>query len=554
MHSVRYLAVAVALLASSSAAFGYVNFVSPESAAYDTLSKRYLVSDQGTGNIAQFDSNGDTTYFATNLAVAKGLKISGDTLFVAANLHYLAGYSLTTDEPVLSIYIPEADQVNDVEVDTSGNVYLSDPQGSMIHRIRLSDSTVTSFPSLYMVNGLLFDERQNRLLACAWIPNTPIWQIRLPDFTDSTLLYTGLSYCDGLTRDRLGNIYISSFQSNSVHKYDSALTAPPDVFSSGHADPGDIYYDRENCIMVVPNVNGHRVDFVLDPAADSDGDGVPNGVDNCLFVPNPDQEDADEGGMGDSCDNCIEVANPNQGDADGDGSGDMCEVDADDDGILNEEDNCWLIPNPDQINSDTDSLGDACDNCIDDYNPFQYDKDGDGIGDVCDEDRLYIQCCLDMPEAYYNEPYYYQFWAIGGTLPYNWSWGLEPLPYGLELGWEDGVLTGTPGWKGTYFFRVIVIDAAGVRDTARITMVVDDRPVPPYICGDSDGSGAIDIDDAVYLIAFIFSSGPEPMPYESGDADCSGEIDIDDVVYLISYIFSGGNAPCDTDGDGVSDC
>jgi len=49
--------------------------------------------------------------------------------------------------------------------------------------------------------------------------------------------------------------------------------------------------------------------------------------------------------------------------------------------------------------------------------------------------------------------------------------------------------------------------------------------VSTYICGDANGSGDIDIDDAV-------------------DAECSGEIDIDDVVYLISYIFSGGPAPC----------
>jgi hypothetical protein len=74
------------------------------------------------------------------------------------------------------------------------------------------------------------------------------------------------------------------------------------------------------------------------------------------------------------------------------------------------------------------------------------------------------------------------------------------------------------------------------------------------LCGDADASGAVDIDDVVYLIAYIFTGGPEPEPYESGDADCSGGVDIDDVVYLINYIFSGGNAPCDIDGDGELDC
>jgi len=67
---------------------------------------------------------------------------------------------------------------------------------------------------------------------------------------------------------------------------------------------------------------------------------------------------------------------------------------------------------------------------------------------------------------------------------------------------------------------------------------------PSYVCGDADASGAVDIDDVVYLIAYIFSGGSAPVPLDAGDADCSGAIDIDDVVYLINYIFSGGPAPC----------
>lgn len=65
-----------------------------------------------------------------------------------------------------------------------------------------------------------------------------------------------------------------------------------------------------------------------------------------------------------------------------------------------------------------------------------------------------------------------------------------------------------------------------------------------WICGDSDGSSEVDIDDVVFLIAYIFSSGTAPDPVASGDSDCSGGIDIDDVVYLITYIFGGGDEPC----------
>jgi hypothetical protein len=75
-----------------------------------------------------------------------------------------------------------------------------------------------------------------------------------------------------------------------------------------------------------------------------------------------------------------------------------------------------------------------------------------------------------------------------------------------------------------------------------------------WLCGDPDASGAIDIDDVVYLISYIFAGGSPPLPLESGDTDCSQTVDIDDVVYLIDYIFSGGNAPSDIDGDGGPDC
>lgn len=58
--------------------------------------------------------------------------------------------------------------------------------------------------------------------------------------------------------------------------------------------------------------------------------------------------------------------------------------DADGDGVDNIQDNCMFVPNPGQENTDDDFLGDACDNCPDHFNPFQNDIDDDGIGDACD--------------------------------------------------------------------------------------------------------------------------------------------------------------------------
>lgn len=65
-----------------------------------------------------------------------------------------------------------------------------------------------------------------------------------------------------------------------------------------------------------------------------------------------------------------------------------------------------------------------------------------------------------------------------------------------------------------------------------------------FICGDADGSGAVNISDVVYLINYIFAGGPGPNPVLAGDADCTGAINISDAVSLINYIFGGGAAPC----------
>jgi PKD repeat protein len=65
-----------------------------------------------------------------------------------------------------------------------------------------------------------------------------------------------------------------------------------------------------------------------------------------------------------------------------------------------------------------------------------------------------------------------------------------------------------------------------------------------YLCGDANGDRSVDISDAVYLIAYIFSGGSAPSPLLAGDANCDGTVDISDVVYMIAYIFSGGQAPC----------
>ncbi len=197
----------------------------------------------------------------------------------------------------------------------------------------------------------------------------------------------------------------------SLKKYGLSVRLVKDMADTdgdGVPDPLD------NC-PTVPNplqedMDSDAIGDACDP--DIDGDGIANEADNCPTVANPLQEDTDSDAVGDACDpdidgdgianafdNCPTVANPDQMDMDSDGLGDVCDPDIDGDGIDNAFDNCPTIPNPDQMDTDGDMIGDACDpdidgdgidnafdNCPTVPNPDQLDTDGDGLGDACDPD------------------------------------------------------------------------------------------------------------------------------------------------------------------------
>lgn len=89
--------------------------------------------------------------------------------------------------------------------------------------------------------------------------------------------------------------------------------------------------------------------------------------------------------------------------------------DYDNDGILNDDDNCIIVPNFNQDNTDTDVFGDACDNCMLTNNPAQEDSDGDGVGDHCDGNVHIIR--MDFPDLLLGEYFSYEFQVFGGAPP-----------------------------------------------------------------------------------------------------------------------------------------
>lgn len=170
-------------------------------------------------------------------------------------------------------------------------------------------------------------------------------------------------------------------------------------------------------------------------------------------------------------------------------------LDSDSDGLGDQFDNCPVLSNPTQEDGDSDGVGDVCDNCPTLTNQSQLDSDADAKGDVCDN-------CPSIANA--NQ--------------------LDADLDGLGDACDNCPTVSNPDQLDS--------DHDNIGDAC------------DYACGDANGDAAVNISDAVYLIAYIFSGGSPPSPLLAGNVNCDSAVNISDAVYLISYIFSGGPPPC----------
>jgi cysteine-rich repeat protein len=95
-----------------------------------------------------------------------------------------------------------------------------------------------------------------------------------------------------------------------------------------------------------------------------------------------------------------------------------------------------------------------------------------------------------IPNATAGVPYSFQIPVWGGELPYHWApFGHVPLPAGLSLDPDSGVLSGIPQVSGSYAFSVLVSDSSIRAHAGGAQRVIRDFTMSVQDGSDQDGDG-----------------------------------------------------------------
>jgi hypothetical protein len=74
----------------------------------------------------------------------------------------------------------------------------------------------------------------------------------------------------------------------------------------------------------------------------------------------------------------------------------------------------------------------------------------------------------------------------------------------------------------------------------------DDQAYSVPVPGDANADGLVNVADIIFILTYIWKSGPEPLPCRAAaDVNCSGFVSSGDILELVIYIFKSGTPPCD---------
>jgi hypothetical protein len=94
-----------------------------------------------------------------------------------------------------------------------------------------------------------------------------------------------------------------------------------------------------------------------------------------------------------------------------------------------------------------------------------------------------------------------------------------------------------------FFSNTIVIETTGISIIPTMISTTVSISTDLFIRGEINGDTSINIADAMFLLAQLFSGGPVGTCADANDVNDDGSVNLGDPVTLLAYLFSGGVTP-----------
>jgi hypothetical protein len=242
------------------------SFNSPESVEYDAAGSRWIVGQNGSGNVNILSPASNTLApFATGIPSGPhGIEVAGDTVFVCDGAR-IKGFDRLTGTQVINTNLG-ATFLNGITSDGGDNLFVTDFTAKKIYRFnrRTLAYNVMVTGLVKSPNGIYYDGANNRCVFVNWGSSATIMAMSLSDSTTSTLYTTTLSNLDGITRDAAGNWYVTAWSNSSLMRFDPLFANAPAAVMTGLSSPADIDINAAGDSIGIPNSgNANNVVFYV---------------------------------------------------------------------------------------------------------------------------------------------------------------------------------------------------------------------------------------------------------------------------------------------------
>ncbi|MGL1934238.1 MAG: hypothetical protein OCD01_04440 [Fibrobacterales bacterium] len=256
-------------------------FDTPESVIHDSERNLLYVSNvqgapnehDGQGFISKVSLDGtmiDTTW-VTGLNAPKGMVINQNTLYVS-DITALVAIDIPTGAIIARYPNSNALFLNDLAIDQSGQIYVSDMMGNALYR--LEQDSLTLFiqdPLLDHPNGLYIEGET--LVTASWgtfsgngfetsIPGSII-KISLTTQEITAVTQTPLGNLDGLEPASNGALYTNDYFSGTV--YEVSVTGDTTSLFSINTVGADFEYIPERDQFIIPMMMDNSIRFIPHP-------------------------------------------------------------------------------------------------------------------------------------------------------------------------------------------------------------------------------------------------------------------------------------------------